>query len=219
MQKIFIITVCFLFLFIFCGNSPETIGISMSQTISQIPNSAVDICPILIGTTVPKLILTTVDEKPFDLNTAITKKPTILIFYRGGWCPYCNVHLGQLQEIESQLIKLGYQIIALSTDRPEKLRESIQKHNLKYLLLSDSKMIAARIFRIAFKVDDKTIAQYKKYGINLEDASGEKHHFLPVPAVFIIGTDGVIKFEYVNPNYKVRIDPDVLLAAAKSALK
>lgn len=129
------------------------------------------------------------------------------------------MQLGQLQKIEPSLIELGYQIIAISPDRPEKFRESIEKHKLSYLLLSDSKMNGAQAFGLVFKVDEKALEQYKKYGVDLEDASGEKHHLLPVPAVFVVGTDGIVKFEYVNPNYKVRLDPDVLLAAAKAALK
>ena len=130
------------------------------------------------------------------------------------------MQLGQLQNVEPQLIQMGYQIIAINPDRPAKLGRAIQKHKLGYLLLSDSKMIGARAFGIAFKVDERTFKRYKnQFGIDLEDASGEKHHLLPVPAVFLVGTDGVIKFEYVNPNYKVRINPDLLLTAAKAALE
>ncbi len=191
----------------------------MNQTAPQLPISAEDIRPILIGAAVPKLTLSTVDGNSFDLNAAITEKPTVLIFYRGGWCPYCNVQLGQLQDIEPKLIQLGYQIIAINPDRPAKLGQAIQKHKLNYLLLSDSKMIGAQAFGLAFKVDEATLERYKNLGIDLEDASGEKHHLLPVPAVFVVGTDGIINFEYVNPNYKVRISPDLLLAAAKAALE
>ncbi len=125
----------------------------------------------------------------------------------------------QLQEIEPKLTKLGYRVIAVSADRPEKLRETIKKHDLKYLLLSDSKLTGARDLGILYKLDDKTLRQYKKYGIDLEEASGESHHMLPVPAVFVIGTDAVIKFEYVNPHYQIRMDPDVLLVIAKVFLK
>jgi len=127
------------------------------------------------------------------------------------------LQLGQLQRIESQLTKLGYKIVAISPDRPEKLRASIQKHELSYLLLSDADMGAARAFGIAFRVDDATLARYKGFGIDLEDASGQKHHLLPVPSVFLVDTDGVIMFRYVNPDHTIRIEPDALLAAASSA--
>ena len=126
--------------------------------------------------------------------------------------------MGQLQAITDELVKLGYQIVAISPDRPEKLRASVKKNELAYVLLSDSKMTAARAFGIAYKVDDETLKLYDKYEIDLEEASGEKHHELPVPSVFLVGRSGKIDFEYVNPDYKVRLDPDVLLAAAKSAV-
>ena len=124
----------------------------------------------------------------------------------------------QLQNIEPRLIQLGYQIIAISPDLPLKLAETIRKHKLDYLLLSDSKMKAARAFGIAFRVDEETFKRNKNFDRDLEDASGEKHHLLPVPAAYIVGTDAIIKFEYINPNYTVRIKPDLLLAAAKDAL-
>mgnify|MGYP002036832412 FL=1 len=77
-------------------------------------------------------------------------------------------------------------------------------------------MVAARSFGIAFRVDNATQKKYRKYGIDLEEVSGETHHLLPVPSVFIIGRDGTIMFSYVNPDYKVRLDPGVILAVAES---
>lgn len=129
------------------------------------------------------------------------------------------MQLGQLQEIEPKLNEMGYQIVAISPDRPDLLRQNIKKHNFTYLLLSDSKKDAARAFGIAFRVDEKSLSQYEQYGIDIAAASGEHDFILPVPAVFIIGRDGVIQFEYINPNYEVRLDPGVLLAAAQAALK
>jgi peroxiredoxin len=113
---------------------------------------------------------------------------------------------------------MGYQVIAVSADRAEKLAETMQKDSLDYTLLSDSKTFAAQALGLAFRVEENVVERYKQNKMDLEDASGERHHILPVPAAFIVGMDGIIKFEYVNPNYRVRVDPEVLLAAAKSAL-
>jgi peroxiredoxin len=124
--------------------------------------------------------------------------------------------LGQLRKIESQLTGLGYQVVAVSPDRPEKLSASIEKQSLTYTLVSDSEAAGIKGFGIAFRVDDQTFEKYKKFKIDLEEHSGAKHHLLPVPAVFIIGKTGTILFQYVNPDYKVRLHPDVLLAAAKA---
>lgn len=90
---------------------------------------------------------------------------------------------------------------------------------MSYRLLSDSEMTAAKAFGIAFKVDDATIERYKGYGVDLGDAAGQNHHLLPVPAVFLVNTDGIITFEYVNPDYKVRLDPDVLIAEIRSQVQ
>ena len=77
-------------------------------------------------------------------------------------------------------------------------------------------MLAAQAFRVADQVDEDTLDALRKYGVDLEEFSGENHHQLPVPAVFIVGTDGVIQFTYANPDYKVRISPDMLLAVART---
>lgn len=187
---------------------------------TSIPDRAEDICPIQIGQALPHVVLKTSDNQPFDLNGAVAEKPTILIFYRGGWCMYCNMQLGQLQSIESDIIELGYQIIAVSPDRPELLKKHADEKGIKYLILSDSDMTAAKSFGIAFKLDEAIVTKYRSsYGIDVEGDSDHKHHLLPVPSVFLIGTDGVILFSYVNPNYKVRIDPDLLLKAAEVNVK
>ncbi len=125
--------------------------------------------------------------------------------------------MGQLQKIESQLTELGYQILAINADRPEKLAEAAKKNPLTYTLLSDSQLIAARAFGVAFRVDDDMFGKLKGFGIDLEEASGETHHGLPVPAVFVVDTDGKIHFQYANPDYKVRVDTEVLLSAARAA--
>ena len=195
-------------------------SVGRSHSHNDVPNQAEDICPILIGQSIPDAVLKTPDNAPLKLTSAIAEKPTLLIFYRGGWCPFCNQHLGGLQSIESELVDMGFQIIAVSPDRPEKLNESVESQELSYRLLSDSDMTVAKSLGIAFKVDDETVNKYKtEYGIDLEADSGQTHHLLPVPSAFLVGRDGAIKFAYVNPDYKVRIRPQVLLEVAKSELR
>ena len=100
--------------------------------------------------------------------------------------------MGQLSQVHEELVKLGYRLVAVSPDLPEKLRATVKKHEAGYVLLSDSKMAASRAFGIAHTVDDETLKLYAGYGIDLEQASGETHHELPVPSVFVIGKSGKI---------------------------
>ena len=128
------------------------------------------------------------------------------------------MQLGELHTIEAELREMGYQIVAISADRPSKLQESLDKHDLGFQVLSDSTMTAAVQFGLAWRMPDDMVEKYIGYGIDLEDASGQPHHVLPVPAVFVVGTDGVVRYQYVNPNHRVRLDGSVLLAAARSEM-
>ena len=114
---------------------------------------------------------------------------------------------------------LGVQLLAIAPDKPSKLKETVDKHKMDFRLLSDSDMAVARSFGVAYTLDDQTLTELKKYNIDVEDASGQKHHMLPVPAVFLVATNGVIQFEYVNSDYKVWLDPDLLLSTLKIIFK
>lgn len=122
-----------------------------------------------------------------------------------------------MQEIEAELLSLGCQVIAVSPDRPERLRDAAEKKGLGYVMCSDSDMRAARAMGIAFQVEESLVRRYKEsYSIDLEADSGRDHHQLPVPAVFLADREKVLHFVYANPNYKVRLQPDLLLQAARS---
>jgi peroxiredoxin len=173
--------------------------------------------PLKIGDSIPDVKLRTEDDKEVSLRKLVSEKPTVLIFYRGGWCPFCNRHLQSLAGIEDDLNKAGVQLLAISMDQPAKLKATPDREKLHYRLLSDSDAAAATAFGIAFKVDDKTVEKYKGYGINLDAASGNDHHILPHPAVFVANTNGVIRFAHFNPDYKVRLEPKKILEAARAA--
>ncbi len=183
---------------------------------AQTAASPDEIRPLLVGQSVPGVRVRNLKGEDRDLAELMRGHHTVLVFYRGGWCPYCNTQLSALGDAKARLAKLGWEIVAVSPDRPAELNKSKGKHKLDYSLLSDSGMAAARRCGLAFKVDAKTLKKYRGYGIDLKAASGETHHELPVPAVFLVGPDGKVRFQYVNPDYKIRLDPRVLIAAAEA---
>ncbi|MGH8238192.1 MAG: peroxiredoxin-like family protein [Steroidobacteraceae bacterium] len=182
-----------------------------------VPDEPTKVKPLQAGAAAPAFTVRDATGEPFRFEPKALQKPAVMIFYRGGWCPYCNAHLGQLRKAEPQLLAMGYAVLFLSADRPELLRSSLKEKDINYTLLSDANMNAARAFGIAFRVDDATVEQYKKYNIDLEAASGATHHELPVPAVFIVDRTGVIRFAHSNPDYKVRLSGEEILAAARKA--
>ncbi|HEU0152593.1 MAG TPA: peroxiredoxin-like family protein [Arenimonas sp.] len=183
---------------------------------AELAPAADQVRPILLGSKLPDVPLRTVTGEATTLARQVAGKPAILVFYRGGWCPYCNLQLSELRLIEDQAKALGYQMIAISPDRPEELAKTLDSAELTYTLLSDSRAEALKAFGIGFRVDRVTVAKYRTFGIDLEKASGNEVPVLPVPSVYIVDGEGVLQFGYSHPDYTIRIPGNVILAAAEA---
>jgi peroxiredoxin len=183
-------------------------------TRTEIHENADQVQPLLPGMMAPPFQVRNAENGALSFDPDNMEKPLVLTFFRGGWCPYCNLHLSELRKAEPELREMGFDIWFISIDRPGLLYESLEDSDVGYVVLSDSSLDATRAFGLAFRIPDNLVKKYLKYGIDVEGASGETHHVLPAPSTYIIGSDGVIRFQYTNPDYKIRLHPDVLLAAA-----
>jgi peroxiredoxin len=185
---------------------------------SQVAPSAEEAHPLAVGSTVPDATLSTMEGNPTSLHAAMAGKPTVIVFYRGDWCPYCNRQLSSLEETQKALQEMGFQIIAISPDTPDHLQATFDKNKLTYTLLSDSQMETAKSFGLAFQVAQEVIDKYlNQYNLDLSDYSGEDHGQLPVPAVYIVSGEGKVLFEHHDPDYTHRLKEEALLKAAENA--
>lgn len=177
---------------------------------NTVAKTATDIAPLLIGEKIPNSVLKSSDNTTVSLSDLIAKKKTVLVFYRGGWCPYCNLHLAALAEAEKQILDLGYQIVAVSPDSPENLKITAEKDKIKYTLLSDADGALIKEVGIAFEAPEnyKSVINVHSNGVNTS--------FLPVPSVFVVNTNGDILFEYVSPDFKHRITAELLVSVLKT---
>jgi peroxiredoxin len=182
---------------------------------ADVPTDPTQVRPLPVGAQAPLFAGTGTDGKLRSFSPQGYQRPTIVIFYRGGWCPYCNMQLSDLRLAEPKLREEGFEIVFLSTDRPEILYSSLKAEDIHYTLLSDSRLEAAKAFHIAYKLDNATLAMQKKYGVDLDKTTGTALHELPVPSVFIIDTKGTIRYVYSNPDYTIRLGAAALMAAAK----
>ncbi|WP_320816115.1 peroxiredoxin-like family protein [Flavobacterium sp.] len=173
---------------------------------AQIADKAENVSPLLIGEKIPNVILHDANGKEVKTKDILDKK-TVLVVYRGGWCPYCNSQLADMQEIEKDIIALGYQVIAISPDAPSFLKQTLDKKELKYKLYSDSEGVFAQAIGIAFEKEKPKLDKYSE---------GKNPGFLPVPTVYVLNNNREIEFMYINPNYGTRLKGDVLLAVLKS---
>lgn len=177
---------------------------------TAVPKTANDIAPLLIGEKIPDITLKTTENAAVQLSDLFKNKKTVLVFYRGGWCPYCNMHLSALAEAEKQILDLGYQIIAISPDTPENLKITAEKDKVKYTLLSDSKGDLIKAAGIAFEAPENYKSTINVY------SNGVNTSFLPVPSVFVVNTDSEILFEYISPDFKHRISSELLISVLKN---
>jgi peroxiredoxin len=167
-----------------------------------------------VGSRAPDFTAARADGTPYVFSATHLRQPYVLIFYRGGWCPYCNLQLADLHLVEPRLRSAGFGVIFLSTDRPGLLYASLKHSEIDYTLLSDPELKAAQAFHIAFHLDDQQYAEQLKWGVDLEKTTGTRAHALPVPSVFIVDNSGIIRFVYSNPDFRVRLSAQELWKAA-----
>lgn len=182
--------------------------------------TAAEIQPLGKGDKAPRFTVETVDNERFDFDPRKLERPVVLISFRGGWCPYCNMHLSELRHTIPEISAMGVDVLFLSGDRSELLYASLKDDTQEdidgrgYTLLSDANAQAAIALGIAFKASDRTIQRRHEKGDDIERSSISRHGVLPVPAVFAVSREGVITFSHVNPDYKIRLSANELIAAA-----
>jgi len=177
--------------------------------------------PLGAGDKAPRFVVETVDGAAFDFDPRNLERPVVLLTFRGGWCPFCNMYLSDMRHAIPEIHDMGVDVLFLSGDRAELLLETLSQETqediagLDYTLLSDADAQAAIALGIAFKASERTINGRRAKNQDIEGSSMLKHGVLPVPAVFAIDQEGVIQFAYTNADYKVRLPADELLAVAR----
>ena len=168
-----------------------------------------------IGTKIANAPIETVQGKRTDLSTAFNGTTTIVTFYRGGWCPYCNTALAEWNENLSQIESRGAQFIAISTEKPSDAYRTQDKGGLAFDIYVDDKLAASRAFDVLFRVDDKTQDLYQnKYNLNVAAFNASNTWDLPHPGTFIVDRNGVVRYAHVSDDYRSgRADPQAVIAA------
>jgi peroxiredoxin len=183
---------------------------------AETPSSATAVAPIEVGATIPDAALTKLDNTPVRLSELTQGKKSVLVFFRGGWCPYCTKHLAALKEVLPALEVAGVQLIAISPDSVDGTLAAAREHELMYAVVSDTGYEAIEAFGLAFRLDAATLETYAGYGIHLPVREADGATVLPVPAVYVVDADGVVRYRHYDPDYTQRLDPQALRDAAAS---
>ena len=191
---------------------PETTA-TMEQATTDLQASGLVDRSLAVGATAPDFTLANVTGAAVSLRSLLENGPVVLSFYRGGWCPYCNLELRALQNVLPQIQALGANLVAISPETPDNSLTTSEKNELSFAVLSDVGNRVAREFGLVFTLPEALRPIYEGFGIDLPAHNGDDRFELPVPATYVIDTDGRIAHAFANVDYTQRLDPEAILAA------
>ncbi len=165
------------------------------------------------GDLAPDFTLPDAEGKSVTLSTLLREGPVVVSFYRGSWCPYCNLQLRAYQAVLPEIIHAGATLVAISPQTPEAAMEIVDKASLKFPVLSDVGNQVARAYRLVFVLPEAL----RPYTANLPQYNASDSWELPMPGTFVVGQDGIIRLAFVHADYTKRLEPSDILTALRQA--
>jgi peroxiredoxin len=169
------------------------------------------------GQAMPEFELPDATGKIVRSRDLLAKGPLVISFYRGEWCPYCNLELKALQDRLDQITAKGATLVGISPQTPDHSLSVQQKHSLKFPVLSDANCAVARKFGLVFTLDESLRPIYTAFGINLKTNNGVDTWELPIPATYVVAKSGRIVEAFVDADYRNRLEPETVLEALNQA--
>lgn len=165
----------------------------------------IDNQPLNIGSTAPKIVGKNQDNETISSSDYINEKAIVLIFYRGEWCGYCKRHLSNLQDSLNLISEKGAEVIVVTPEQPKYVKKMIKKTGASYNILSDKDLKIMEDYNVKYAINDSTVPKYTNYVENVtEKQNNNGEAVLPIPATYIIGKDGKIKWYHFDPKYSKR---------------
>ncbi|MGB5736168.1 MAG: peroxiredoxin-like family protein [Thiohalocapsa sp.] len=172
---------------------------------------------LAVGDQAPGFDLTDARGETVTLEDLLSKGPVVLTFYRGAWCPYCNLQLRGLSQSLPAITAAGGQLVAVTPQTPDKSLEQVSKDGFPFPILSDLDSSVMRAYGLYFEVPDAVSDVYKRnFALDLAAYNGAGRSVLPVPATYVIDRDGVVRFAFADTDYRKRVEPEAIVAALKA---
>ncbi|ASC71400.1 alkyl hydroperoxide reductase [Halomicronema hongdechloris C2206] len=194
---------------------PGEVQAKMAAAAEELANSGITDDSLKQGDRIPDVTLPNATGREVAIGELLKSGPVVISFYRGGWCPYCNLELRALQQALPEIQAQGASLVAISPQTPDNSLSTAQKHEFSFEVLSDVGNRVARQFGLVFTVPAALRSVYQSLGIDLPAYNGDNSFELPLPATYVVNTDGTIAHAFVNSDYKQRQDPDEIVAVLK----
>lgn len=188
----------------------------MEAATAQLKETGIESSAKKVGDTAPDIHLPDVRGSLVQVSELLQSGPVVVVFYRGGWCPYCNLELRAWQAHLAELNQMGASLVAISPQTPDNSLSTLEKNELAFHVLSDSDLKTSTSFGIAFELPPELVALYSSVGNNLPEINGNGKWVLPVPATFVIDQKGMIRYAHVEADYRERSEPAQVLELVKS---
>ncbi|MGU3377339.1 peroxiredoxin-like family protein [Chryseobacterium sp. M5A1_1a] len=192
---------------------PQEILEAFGQSIEDLKTKRIEENSIQIGERIPEFSLLNPSGEIINSNEVSKNRKMIVAFYRGSWCPYCNLELKFLQDNLSRIKEKNTVLIAISPQSPDHSLTITEKNNLEFEVLTDTDNNFAKKLGIVFQLQDFVLPYYQSLGINLSDYNKNNDNTLPVPAVFVVDENRVVTYKFLDVNYMTRVDVEELIKA------
>jgi len=193
---------------------PGEVVAVFDQSIQNLLDQGVPSGALAVGDVLEPFTLDDATGAPVALNQLVETGPVVIVFYRGGWCPYCNLALRTYQrELLPELTAFGARLVAISPQSPDQSLSTAEKAGLEFTVLSDPGSRLAQRIGISFQQADEVLAAQRKLGLDLAQVNAEGSVNLPRPTVLIVDTDRTVRFVDIQPDYTARTEVADILAA------
>ncbi|MFJ3951705.1 AhpC/TSA family protein [Streptomyces sp. Je 1-4] len=192
---------------------PEAAREVMERAARDLAASGLAARALRTGDTAPRFSLPSATGDTVTLDALLSAGPVVLTFYRGAWCPYCNLALRALQRHHPDITARGAQLVAISPQIPDESLTLTEKHSLAFDVLSDLGSDTAKQFGISFDLPDDLAVVYESFGFDLQRVNGGHPRTLPLPATYVIDQDATIRWTYLDTDYTTRAEPTDILTA------
>jgi peroxiredoxin len=192
-------------------HAPPEVLTGLSAEIKKLTESGIARQALQVGAKAPDFTLPGADDKPVTLSALLGKGPAVVTFYRGGWCPFCDLQLRAYQRALGAIHDLGAELVAISPQTPDYALSDVEKKQLTFPVLTDKGNRVAREFKLVFTLSDTLRKLQTHFGSVLPKFNGDDSWELPMPGTFVLDRNGIVRFASVDPNWMVRVEPTAIL--------
>jgi peroxiredoxin len=196
-------------------NAPPAVLASLDVEIKKLADTGISEKALKVGAEAPNFRLPNAQGGTFELSTQLSKGPVVVTFYRGGWCPYCDLTLRAYQANLSGIRLLGADLVAISPQTEDYSMSAAEKKGLEFPVLSDLRNAVARQYGIVFQLPDAWRELQTKFGNPMPKFNGDESWELPIPATFVLDRRGTVRLRHVDPDYRRRLEPEAILRSLR----